>query len=480
MIRGLRIVLCLAGIGIVLGGCSGSTGSTPPPGPSLPPPAASKISHIIVLVQENRSFDNLFAGFPGADTTLEGACKPAPWCPKSGEIALTQVTLESTGKKAKGQDICHSHDCFKTECDPNASNVCRMDGFDKIRYGETGNGPVATSYPYAYVERKETKPYWDFAKQYALADETFFNETASSFIAHQILISGTVELNDHESVTDQPFATTPWGCDSISNDNAPILYSNGKEKWSPGIFPCFTWATIADLLDAKHVSWLDYVDRCCQKKPYDFSGGAWNGFRAIKKIFHGPDWKTDISSPNTNIFTDITGGTLPSISWVIPTLYASDHPAGGCNGGPWWVTKVVDAVGTSQYWNSTAIILMWDDWGGWYDNAPPEQVDYHQLGFRVPMIVISPYVRAGSIYHRQLNFGSILKLMEQTFDLGSLGTADATAPSMEDVFDFNQTPTPFESEPIPKAMPCSDEVTNPKKGGDGMQEAIESAGGVPE
>jgi len=431
-----------------------------------------KIQHIVILVQENRSFDNLFAGFPGANTTLQGPCKPAPWCKGSHIVTLHSVKL-ATGSVNTGTDIDHSHNAFEVECDANASKVCQNDGFDLIRYGQSGQGAPAKLYPYAYVSRSETKPYWNLASAYTLSDDTFFNETASSFIAHQILIAGSVRVNSRESLTDQP-NTQPWGCDAPPGTTTPVLLTNGK--YNPnGPFPCMSYATMADLLDAKNVSWLFYVDKAFGKGS-DFSGCCWNGYRVIKKIFKGPDWKTNISTPNTNIFKDVSGGSLPSVSWVIPTLYDSDHPASGCNGGPWWITKVVNAIGTSKYWNNTAIILLWDDWGGWYDNASPSQTSYTGLGFRVPMIVISPWSIPHNISHTQYDFGSILKLVEQTFDLGSLGTSDASSNSMEDVFDFTQTPNKFSAAPLPPALPCKDQVTNPA----GAARVIEHDHGVPE
>ncbi len=439
-----------------------------------PPTSASNlIKHIVVLIQENRSFDNLFAGYPGADTTLVGRCKPAPWCTGSHMVPLRSVHL-ATGELNFGVDIDHSHSGFVTECDANASHVCQNDGFDLIRFGEAGAGQVAKLYPYAYVDRAETKPYWDLARHYTLADEMFFTETASSFIAHQMLISGTVQISDRASLTDQPI-TPPWGCDSPPGDTTSLLFKDGRVSLN-GPPPCFKWATIADLLDAKNVSWLFYVDRCCNKAPIDFSGGVWNGFRAIRKVFYGSDWKTNISSPNTNLFTDLKMGTLPAVSWVIPSLYDSDHPAGGCDGGPQWVTRVVNALGTSKYWGNTAIVLMWDDWGGWYDNAPPAQVNYTSLGFRVPMIVISPFARPNHVEHTHYDFGSILKLIEQTFDLGSLGTTDASAPSMENILDFTQPPNRFKAAPVPHAMKCAGQVTNPSA----IRRLIEHDGGAPE
>jgi phospholipase C len=464
------LVFSVALVAVV--GCSGTIGSTPAPGPSGSP-APNSIQHIVIMLQENRSFDNLFAGYPGADTTMQGACKPAPWCKGSHMVTLRPIHLATGGGPNFGKDIDHSHHGFEIECDANASKVCQNDGFDLIRYGESGQGAPAKLYPYAYIRRSETKPYWDLAKQYTLADEMFFTETASSFIAHQMIISGTVRINNHEWLTDQP-PTQPWGCDAPPGTRTPILLKNGKVS-ANGPYPCFTYATMADLLDGAGVSWQYYVDSAFGKDS-DFSGAVWNGYRAIKKIFHGPDWKSNISSPNTNIFSDVKAGTLPAVSWVIPSLYDSDHPASGCNGGPYWVTKVVNALGTSQYWKNTAIILLWDDWGGWYDNAPPKFVNYSSLGFRVPMIVISPYARPNAIAHTQYDFGSILKLMEQTFGLGSLGTTDARAPSMEDVFDFTQTPNKFKPAPVPPVMSCGKLPAGPNS----MRQVIEHDGGVPE
>ena len=464
--QALILVAALAG----MAGCNSSNAITVPP-PTGPP--SGKITHVVVMIQENRSFDNIFAGFPGANAPLEGACTPAPDCKNSSHtIPLRSVTLENGVGLNQGKDIDHSHNGWEIECNATASNVCQMDGFNKIRFGESGEGRLAHSYPYAYIDRSESKPYWNLAKQYTLADAMFFDETASSFIAHQMIISGTVQVKSGEWVTDQPL-TPPWGCDSVPGDNAPLLHADGTIHGS--IFPCFKWATIADLLDAKKVSWLDYVD--VNPNPYgDFSGGVWDGFRAIKKIFHGPDWKTNISSPNTNIFRDIKSGKLPSVSYVIPTLYDSDHPASGCNGGPWWVTKVVNAIGTSQYWKNTAVILLWDDWGGWYDNAPPTITNPSTLGFRVPMIVISPYAKPHNIAHTQYDFGSILQYIEQTFNLGSLGTDDSSATSMEDVFNYSQVPNKFAAAPLPKALSCKDQVTNPSA----VRQLLEHDGGVPE
>ena len=443
--------------GLVLVGCSGSVSGPPVPHPSAIPVAS--IQHVVIMVQENRSFENLFAGFPGANAPMEGPCKPGPaWCKTAREVPLTPVRLDTGSPSLGGTDICHSHQCFKIECDyDKAAQTCRMDGFDLIDFGEIQGGVPAKLYPYRYVYRSQTQRYWELAQAYALADNMYSTDTASSFIAHQEILSGTVALNDDESLTDQPTAP-PWGCDAAPGTETPILLKDGREIYPPNKltpFPCFTqYKTIADLLDAADTSWKYYVMPLPGNPHAEYSGAFWNGFDAIKAVRYSSDWNTHIIRPNYRVFTNLTAGTLPEVSWVIPTLYDSDHPASGCNGGPWWVTRVVNAIGTSRYWKNTAIILLWDDWGGWYDNAPPMQINYTSLGMRVPMIVISPFAKPHYISHTLYDFGTILKFVEQNFGLGSLGTTDATANSMNDIFDFTQSPNVFKPAPLPPVEAC--------------------------
>jgi phospholipase C len=469
-------------------GCSSSTTTTP----IVRPTPAAAIQHIIIMMQENRSFNNIFAGFPGADTAMQGPCKPegpaAKWCTGNHIVKLHAVNLK-TGVPNFGTDIDHSHHGFGVECDADGSDVCQMDGFNLIRFGESGQGAYAKLYPYAFIDRNQTAPYWKLAQQYTLADKMFLTDTASSFIAHQLILSGTVRISNRESLTDQP-PLTPWGCDAPPGTTTPVLFTNGKESFN-GPFPCFTqYRTIADLLDAKDVSYLFYVDQGVDAgKPYfDFSGAAWNGFDAIAKFRcasftppmdcagSGADWKKHISVPNTGIFGDLKNGTLPSVSWVIPTLADSDHPASGCDGGPRWVTKVINAIGSSQYWNHTAVILLWDDWGGWYDPVPPPQQNYTSLGMRIPMVLISPYAIPHNISKTDYNYGSILRFIEETFNLGSLGTTDSSANSLSDSFNVKQTPNTFKAAPVPPASSCANAAMP-----NGMIERIiEHDGGVPE
>jgi phospholipase C len=190
------------------------------------------------------------------------------------------------------------------------------------------------------------------------------------------------------------------------------------------------------------------------------SPAIWNGPEAIQHICgpqggvcQGSDWTNNVVLDQKQILTDITNNQLRDVSWVIPSGQASDH-AGMTDGtGPSWVASVVNAIGNSSYWADTAIFITWDDWGGWYDHVAPPQVLVncsqwgcgYVYGFRVPLIVISPYVKANFISKQPHDFGSILKFIEVTFSLPSLGNADVAADDFSDCFDFNQTPLQFQT-----------------------------------
>ena len=150
------------------------------------------------------------------------------------------------------------------------------------------------------------------------------------------------------------------------------------------------------------------------------------------------------SAPPSQVLDDIDAGTLANVVWITPTAAASDH-AGTTNGsGPSWVASVVNKIGQSKYWNDTAIFVTWDDWGGWYDPIMPQIYNSYELGFRVPLLVISPYAKRHYISTVQHEFGSILKFTEETFNLGSLGTTDIRADDLSDCFDFSKAPSKFQ------------------------------------
>ena len=315
---------------------------------------------------------------------------------------------------------------------------------------------------YTYVPQSQVQPYWTMAKTYAFGDRMFQTNSGPSFPSHQYLISGTAAIdatNTFYAFANPNNVTFNWkigGCDSPSNDTVQIVNPITNQIGSP-VFPCFDHPTLTDALDAAKRDWRYYQP--------NLGAGLWNALDAIKHIRYGPDYKK-VVTPNTQIITDIKNGNLKAVSWVIPTAAESDHPAVTDGSGPAFVASVVNAVGNSKYWSSTAIFVTWDDWGGWYDHVAPPQYNYYELGFRVPLLVISPYARPGYISEVQHEFASILNFIEETFGMpcrnappscGALGYTDLRADDLSDMFNFSQPPIPFVT--IPAAMvPRNDQM----------------------
>ncbi|HTU82554.1 MAG TPA: alkaline phosphatase family protein [Candidatus Acidoferrales bacterium] len=425
LLRHVRI-LAVSMVATLAACSSGSSGASLPataPQSDARPHSSSPIQHVVIVIQENRSFDNLFAGFPNADSSTSGKNHLGK------TIALSRQTLVG-----RDLDISHNHSDFVRDYDGG-----KMDGFDLAQLGLGRLNERAGAYAYQYVDRAEIAPYWALAKQYVLDDHMFQTQSSSSFTAHQDLIAGGTEINATESVIDLP-SRSPWGCDSPPGTTT-VLISATKYPIVPGPFPCFTYGTIRDSLDAKGISWKYYTPTV----DYSKGGGIWSAFDAIKAVRNdGREWSNNVSSPNTNVFTDIAAGNLPAVAWVVPDYENSDHPGvGSKDTGPSWVASIVNAVGKSQYWNSTAIVILWDDWGGFYDNVKPVSLDYNGLGFRVPCIVVSPYARKGYVDHTQYEFGSILKFVEDNWGLGALPNQRASAVSIAPAFDLTAKPRPF-------------------------------------
>ncbi|HEY1884044.1 MAG TPA: alkaline phosphatase family protein [Candidatus Cybelea sp.] len=382
----------------------------------------SKIDHIVIVIQENRSFNNLFEGFPNAATSKTGACD-------GQTITLSQVPL------ATGWDISHAFQDAKTAVD-----YGKMDGFCH----ESSAGGKDTQY--SFVREKDVAPYWKLAQQYALGDKMFASQLDGSFVAHQYLIAGQAGgayyLPNYE----------PWGCDGNPDFRVGIM--NGAATSPQGglpvgvAFPCFTYKSIADELDAAGLSWRSYSPRYCPKV-HCLTSYSWDGFDAIKDIREGPDWKKDVVSPETQILRDVKKGKLADVTWVIPSDKLSDHAGSDSKLGPSWVASIVNTIGESGFWPSTAIFVVWDDWGGWYDGVAPPQLDWDGLGVRVPLLCISPYAKSNYVDHTQYEFGSLLKIIESRFDLPSLGQTDARAAAPTSCFDFSRKPRAFTEIPAP-------------------------------
>jgi phospholipase C len=416
----------LPALALLLTACSAGSQSSPPVANtrSVRPQTVAgldKIEHVVIIVQENRTFDNLFDGFPGANTQSYG------YNEKGQKITLQPVGLAITW------DIDHYSGSFFAACNGTGSypgTDCRMNGFDQEEYTCGSNCPNANP-PYSYVPKSETEPYWAMARQYVLADEMFAsNFDMSSFVSHQYIIEAQAM-----SAVNDPIAA--WGCEGGTTDTIATV-TQERDVHGPAIQPCFTTNSLGAELDNAGLTWKYYTSKIGK------SGGEWSAYQANSGVYYGPDWKKNVITPQTTFFTDVTDGNLPAVSWITPTCANSDHAGCDSDTGPSWVASLVNAIGSSKYWDSTAIFIFWDDPGGWFDHVAPEKVDYDGLGFRVPMIIISAYALKGVVSHVHYEHGSILKFIETRWSLPTLSASDARATSPAPyAFNFEQAPRTF-------------------------------------
>jgi phospholipase C len=452
------LLLFTTGLLALLGGCGGGTSSSSPP-----PPPAPKIQHVVVIVQENRSPDNLFQDPVLINNTNSTDGKGADiqsfgFDSKGNKITLTPTSLQT------GYDLGHAHSSFVDLYDNG-----KMDGADLNTVKCNPNSPPSCPPPnpwFQSVNPSEVAPYFQMAETYTFGDRMFQTQQGPSFPAHQFLLSGTSAPSAGSSlfVAENPVQVSDSfsdaGCIAPPAERVNLIDTKGDEtQW---IYPCFDHPTLTDIFDAAKISWRFYAPS---------AGIIWNAPTAIEHMCvpnapppngtacTGSEWTNNVVLNSAQVLTDVANGQLPSVSWVIPRGQSSDHPAMNDGTGPSWVASVVNAIGNSQYWSSTAIIITWDDWGGWYDHVPPPAIiNAYEYGFRVPLIVVSPFAKAKYISHQVNDFGSILKFIEETFKLSNVAPgaspayADATSftGDLSDCFDFSQTPLTFQSIPAEK------------------------------
>jgi phospholipase C len=435
------LLFCTGALLLDLNGC----GSNPPV--IIPPPPA-QLKHVVIVFQENRTPDNLFHD---AVLMARGADIAS-----TGVNSLGQTVTLSAGSLGVAYNPNHSHRAFLLMYDKG-----KMDGADLIPIS-CPKGAVNCPPPnpqFAYVNPSEVQPYFQLAEQYTFGDRMFQTNQGPSFPAHQFIISGTSAPTAtskqfvSENAQGVPTSESQTGCLAPPAEFVYLINPDGKETTTT--YPCLDHPTLTDELNNKGISWRYYTPS---------AGSLWTGPNAIQHMCGpdvpppnatacvGSDWINNVVIPEKQVLTDISSGKLAQVSWVIPTGNNSDHASyANATGGPSWVASIVNAIGNSAYWSDTAIIITWDDWGGWYDHVPPPKIvndgiswgSGYAYGFRVPLIVVSPYAKAGYISHVPHDFGSILNLIEKTFGLPSLGYADAYADDLSDCFDLRQKPIPF-------------------------------------
>jgi phospholipase C len=436
--RAVQAATGLMTLAALAAGCSGAPSWNPAPPLDLgtrPPrvdasayPTRWPIKHVIFVIKENRTFDNMFGRFPGANGATSGLDDGVrrPLTPAPDELA---------------HDIEH---CY--ECALDAYHNGAMDGFNR-------NG-WADQYAYTQFTGPADLPnYWHWARRFVLADNFFASAQGPSFPNHLFTIaaqSGGTHGNpdQDQGALIEHFRSTgrtkAWGCDSVPGTFVEVTDSEGRVS---KVAPCFDFLTEGDLLRREGVPWAYY------SATNEQNGYLWSAYDAIRRYRTDPQaWQRHIF-PVDDLPSDIRAGRLPPVTWVTPTFEASEHPEYSFCAGENWTTRVVDEVMRSPIWSSTAIFVTWDDYGGFYDHVAPPQVDRFGFGFRVPLLVISPYAREGVVDHHLGEFSSVLRFIEDNWGLGRRLTArDRAATNLS--YDFDFTAPPRRPDPLPQRSDC--------------------------
>ncbi len=327
--------------------------------------SGNPIKHIIVIVQENHTFDNYFGTFPGANGIKNDPPNVHPY-----HLVNSQV------------DLCHSTDCARADYDNG-----KMDGFLQAE---------GSNDTFGYYDQRDIPYYWSLAKNYTLFDNYFTSEMGPSLPNHLYIVAAQDD-GVPDSVTQ---GTTPLNINTIANE-----------------------------LQAAGDSWAYY-------SPYQL--GNENALGLIPSIIDNYTMSSNLRL-SQNFMTDLQNGNLPAVTYITASDGQNEHPPYDVAIGQAWVQGIIEAVQSSSYWGSTAILLTWDDYGGWYDHVAPPQIDNYGLGFRVPLLLISPFAKQGYIDHTLSDHVSILKFIERVFDLPAINQRDASASDLMEAMNPSYT-----------------------------------------
>jgi phospholipase C len=423
--------------------------------PAAPATGINLIQHVVFIVKENRSFDSYFGTFPGANGATSGVASNGQIIPLIHEPDFLP------------RDI--GHDWYSSHL---ALNGGQMNAFDLI-HGDNANGSLTGDYlSYSQFGQSDIPNYFAYASNFVLGDNMYSSLSGPSFPNHLY----TVAAQSAGAISNPTTGLGPaWGCDSPANFVTQVLGSNGQITAQ---YPCFDVTTLADMLQAAGVSWTYYGP------PYGSSGYVWVALDAINHIRNSSLWTTNFRNQQ-NFVGDAENGNLPAMSWLITGL--SEHPPASACAGENWTVQQINAIMNGPNWNSTAIFITWDDFGGFYDHVPPPGLDQYGLGMRVPLLVISPYALNGVVSHTQYELSSVLKFVEERFGLPPMTTRDASANDITDAFDFTQTPRsplPLQTRTCPPSAWASTRALNfisPQVGTSAPQQSftVENTSNIP-
>jgi phospholipase C len=432
------------------GGDDGGTDApaSPDAADAAPHPAALPIKHVIFLVKENRTYDNYFGAYPGGN----GATKAT--LADGGTVPLGPLYDRSS------PDISHAWE---------AALIAYADGgMNAFEHASANAGIVDDSgAPHAFqtAKRDDIPRYWQLADEFVLGDNFFSSLHGPSFPNHLYTIaaqSGGVRDNPGHSPDAGPAPKVVpggspgeaglepddipplsvkkgvWGCDADPQTRVPVLDQEGEVE---EIYPCLDFPTLGDELDSAGVSWKMYAPNTGSDDA-GFQGSAgyiWTVYDAIRHMRDSPLWGEHVV-PTDQFLQDAQNGTLPAVSWISTPSPVSEHPPASVCVGENWTVSLIQALASGPNWGDSVMFVTWDDWGGFYDHVPPEQIDVYGLGFRVPLLVVSPYAKKGFVDHTRAEFSSVLRFIETDFGLPPLTDRDKNATDMTEAFDFAQAP----------------------------------------
>jgi phospholipase C len=379
--------------------------------------AQQKIDHVLFIIKENRTFDTMFGTYPGTD----GA---------------------TSGQTCDGGTVPLAHAADRVE-DPGHSFT---DGISAIN-----GGKMDCFNPIGYVQytQQDIPAYWRYAETYTLSDRFFTSIYGPTGVEHLWTFAAQSDrFVDHErpgqfgtgrrEFCDDPFelAYSFPVMDRTQQEQAYAMEQEGAagaaqiEKLFRPRWPCTDVAVLPDRLEAADIAWKEYLGPNEWVQP----------LRMVKHVRFSSMYDNVV--PWTQYLTDVKAGTLPPVAWLTPPFAQSEHPPTSMCVGENWTVRVLNALMRSPEWSSTAVVLTWDDFGGFYDHVAPPHVDLYGLGPRVPALIISPYARPGYIDHTGYEFASVLRFIETIFDVPPLTMRDATSNDMLGAFDFSQPPLP--------------------------------------
>ena len=436
------------------------------------------IKHVVIIMQENRSFDSYFGTYPGADGIPAGTCVPLDPSKPSGEcVAPFHDQLDAnTGGPHTAHDAGVDLNNGVTKALKNGFVYSQETGvFYVCSRTHPNNSPMCTSFldglarhdVMGYHTADEIPHYWAYAQHFVLQDRLF--EAARSY-----------SLGEHLYLTSEWQARCRNSADAMTCTSDPNLPFPNAETQYP-------WVTLFQLLDLHSVSWKYYISSGFQPDCEDGemscdlqTVGAevdfiWNPVRFFAYVKQqGAGYLAAHNAPTEQFLDDVANGQLPQVAWIVPSKDVSEHPCSSLTEGMDYVTSLVNAIMKSPSWPSTAIFISWDDFGGFFDHVTPPIVDFTAsnqqvlgYGLRVPGLMISPYARAGMIDHALYSHDAYATLIENLFlsgarlDPDALGTPD-NRPDIRDAitsakfldghvepignlldeFDFTQPPLP--------------------------------------